>query len=282
MKQFFKSKEIFPGVYGITSEAVAKFLIVGEHHALLFDTGYGFGNLAEYVRTIIDLPLYVVNSHGHIDHAGGNTKFDNPCYMHHDDLEVYKYHQSEDFRKIGWEMLYSVQRILFFYRFIIPKGYKMSDYLSNPVSESFIDISEGQEFDLGGVTLRVVEIPGHTAGSIGLYCPEKKLFFASDGICGGTWLFLPESTKLSVYLNSLKKVETLDFDYLITGHSIKPEPKAAIYDYIDVAENIDFEGGIIQKESAFTPGVIYKQCFSKTKPKGKKSAFVMISEDKIF
>ena len=86
---------------------------------------------------------------------------------------------------------------------------------------------------------------------------------------------------LSMHFGGLKAVEALDFDYLITGHSIKPEPKAAIYDYIDVAENIDFEGGIIQKESAFTPGVVYKQCFSKTKPKGKKSAFVMISEDKL-
>lgn len=281
MKSFFRSKKLVPGVYGITGEAVAKFLIVGEHHALLFDTGYGFGNLKEYVKTLTDLPLYVVNSHGHVDHAGANYQFDTPCYMHPADWDIYKRHQSREFRVISWKTLDKVQKIFFFLRLIIPKGYTQEQYLSNPVADTFLPVKEGMSFDLGGVTLEAVEIPGHTPGSIGLYCPEKRLFFSGDGMNGGTWLFLPESTKLSVYLNSLKKVKQLGFDYLITGHSTALEPKPVLDEYIDVAENLDFANGKPQKPTQYTPDVHHRQCFSSKTARKKKRAFVQISADKL-
>lgn len=215
MKQFFRKKQMVPGVYSIAGEAVMRYLIIGEHHALLFDTGYGFGDLSGFVKGLTDLPLYVVNSHGHIDHAGANFQFKAPCYMHPADMEVYQHHQTQSFRKAGWQTLDKIQRIFFFWRLLIPKGYTQAQYLANPVSDNFLPVHEGDVFDLGGVTLLVVEIPGHTPGSIGLLCPEKKLFFSGDGMNGGVWMFLPESTKLSVYCASIQKVQKLDFDYLM-------------------------------------------------------------------
>ena len=71
--------------------------------------------------------------------------------------------------------------------------------------DDFIFVEEGHTFDLGGVTAEVVEIPGHTPGSIGLLVKEKRLFLASDGVNANTWLFLPESQKLSFYQETLKK-----------------------------------------------------------------------------
>lgn len=279
MKEFFRAKELLPGVFSIRGEAVARFLIMGQHYALLFDTGYGFGDLPRFVKSLTRLPLYVVNSHGHIDHAGANHQFEVPCYMHPADIEVYRKHQSQEFRTIGWQSLEKIQKIAFFWRVIIPKGYNKEQYLSNPVSERFLDAREGLEFDLGGVTLRVVEIPGHTAGSIGLYCPEKRLFFSGDGMNSGTWMFLPESTSLSVYLDSLKKAWSLDFDYLLTGHSTALAPKSVLADYIDVAENLDFEHGKPQGSNPFTPGVQYRICYSRKG--GKKKGSLQISADKL-
>lgn len=277
MKGFFRSKQLLPDVYGISSEAVAKYLIVGKHHALLFDTGYGFDDLKRYVESLTSLPLYVVSSHGHIDHAGANFRFDE-CYMNPADMEVYKRHQSEKFRKIGWHSLNSIQKLIPFWHIMIPKGYTEADYLGNPVCDSFRPATEGMIFDLGGVTLRVAEIPGHTLGSIGLYCPERRLFFSGDGMNGGTWMFLPESAKLSVYADSIRKVMALDFDYLLTGHSTKLEPKRVLEDYLDVAEHLDFEHGKVQKENPFTPGVVYKLCHS-TNTANKAS--LCISADKL-
>ena len=68
MKPFFRKKQMMSGVYSIAGEAVIRYLIIGEHHALLFDTGYGFGDLASFVKSLTDLPLYVVNSHIPLPH----------------------------------------------------------------------------------------------------------------------------------------------------------------------------------------------------------------------
>ena len=68
----YNVRELEPGLYRIGNSAVFMDLIVGSHHALLFDTGYGYGDLKAVVRSITDKPLYVVNSHGHVDHACGN------------------------------------------------------------------------------------------------------------------------------------------------------------------------------------------------------------------
>ena len=51
-------------------------LIIGKNKALLFDTGSGIDDIKEAVKNITDLPLMVINSHGHFDHIGGNSQFD--------------------------------------------------------------------------------------------------------------------------------------------------------------------------------------------------------------
>ncbi len=43
-------------------------LVLGREKALLFDTMTGLGDLKGYVERLTDLPLTVVNSHGHFDH----------------------------------------------------------------------------------------------------------------------------------------------------------------------------------------------------------------------
>ena len=52
------------------------YLLTGTEKALLIDTGLGSGNLAEEIRSMTDLPLVTVITHGHIDHAGSAGFFD--------------------------------------------------------------------------------------------------------------------------------------------------------------------------------------------------------------
>ena len=58
-------------------------------------------------------------------------------------MEVYKRHQSEKFRKIGWHSLNSIQKLIHFWHIMIPKGYTEADYLGNPVCDSFRPATEG-------------------------------------------------------------------------------------------------------------------------------------------
>ena len=151
--------------------------------------------------------------------------------------------------------------------------------------DDFIFVEEGHTFDLGGVTAEVVEIPGHTPGSIGLLVKEKRLFLASDGVNANTWLFLPESQKLSVYQDTLKKIQKLDFDYLLTGHSLKLEPKANLQDYLAVAINPDIENADELKPNVFAPGVTPLRCLDMAnrdkKRKDRNKAGIVISKDKL-
>ena len=74
-------------------------LIIGREKALLIDTGNGYADIAEAVRKVTQLPLIVVNTHGHLDHTCGNYFFDQEIYIHPDDIELCKKHNSVEMRK---------------------------------------------------------------------------------------------------------------------------------------------------------------------------------------
>lgn len=281
---YFTVKELLPGVYGISNCAVACFLIVGKHHALLFDTGYGVADLKQAVEEITKLPLVVVNSHGHFDHTMGNSRFPGPYYMHRADLEVYHRHNSPDSRRMGLDAIQKFQRILFFLHWI-PKELDVDAFINEMPEDDFIFVEEGHIFDLGGVTAEVIGIPGHTPGSIGLLVREKRLFLASDGVNANVYLFLPESQKLSVYQETLRKIDRLDFDFLLTGHSLKLESRANLKNYLSVAMNPDVERASVQKPNAFAPSVTPLRCLDKAN-RGKRrkdwnKAGIVISKDKL-
>lgn len=283
-KGYYSVKEMMPGVYGLSNCAVASFLILGKEKALLLDTGYGVANIREVVEEITKLPLYVVNSHGHLDHTAGNNFFPGPYYMHEADLEVYRKHNAPEYRKIGIDSVQKLQRILFWVNWI-PKEFNVDAYANTQAAENFVFVKEGYVFDLGGVTAEVVEIPGHTPGSIGLLVREKGLFFASDGVNSNVWLFLPESQKLSTYQQTVKKVDALDFTYLVTGHSVDLEPKSNLKNYIAVATNPDLDNAKKSGKTDFAPGVQPIRCLDRAnrsrKRKERNKAGIVISKEKL-
>ena len=277
-KKYFKVEEPMPGLFEISSCFVQMHLLVGEHHALLVDTGYGFTNLPGLVREITDLPLYIVNSHGHVDHACGNSSFRQPVFIHPADIPVFKRHNSAEYREIVYNSLKKMQSFLFFLP-ILPKELKKEDCLHDDF-DNFLEVREGHIFDLGGKTAEVIELPGHTPGSIGLYCRELKLLITSDAINSNVYMFLPESTKVSVYRKSLHRAKELDFDYFVTGHQSRLFPKSFLDDYIEVVEHLDYEKGIPQKEHEMAPGKELRRCIQPGKPK-RKAAGIVVSEDKL-
>ena len=90
-ENIYTVRELEPGIFRIGNSMVFMDLIVGAHHALLFDTGYGFGDLRGLVESITEKPLYVVNSHGHVDHACGNEQFGG-AYIHPLDMDLCREH----------------------------------------------------------------------------------------------------------------------------------------------------------------------------------------------
>ena len=110
------------------------YLITGREKALLVDTVNGYEDLHAIVRTITDLPVVVVNTHGHGDHVFGNVYFDE-AWMHPADFWLY-----EACAERTQDMLEE-------------QGLRFC-----PVKPLQI----GQIFDLGGVQLEVVDLKGRT------------------------------------------------------------------------------------------------------------------------
>ena len=86
----FEWKEALPGVFHIRDGmGVCMTLLRGEKRALLVDTGYGAEDVAAFVRTLTDLPLTVVLTHGHHDHALGSRWF-GEVHLLPEDFPVYE------------------------------------------------------------------------------------------------------------------------------------------------------------------------------------------------
>jgi glyoxylase-like metal-dependent hydrolase (beta-lactamase superfamily II) len=56
---------------------------------------------------------------------------------------------------------------------------------AQPGKEPDIFMEEGGIFQVAGVTLEVIHTPGHSPGSICLYCDELGVLFSGDAVSGG-------------------------------------------------------------------------------------------------
>ena len=271
----YKIKEVMEGIYLIRNLYVNMILVVGNERALLFDTGYGFDDITSAIREITDKPFDVVMSHGHLDHGGGNWQFEE-VYAHPADWTVMERHATKPYRAIGVVSAKSIEKIPFLKT--LPKDFSEEKFYTKPAG-NFKSVKEGDVFGLGGVSLQVIELPGHTPGSIGLYCPEKRLVLVSDAVNGFLYLFLEESTDLATYLESLYKLKRIDFDYMLSGHSAKIDKKSELDNYIQVAEHPDWQNGKLRKNDMLSGNKVVKVVRSSVNPKNK--AKIVIEEGRL-
>ena len=154
---WFTSKEVAPGVLRIEDHGSDNmYLVLGKSKALLVDTGLGVGRLADFVKTLTTLPVVVVNTHGHPDHAGGNNEF-KTVYAHPAEFAAIRAFGTKESRQN------TIARMT--------QGASSADTMSvddavrlSPAE--LVPIKGGHVFDLGGRKLEVVEQPGHTPGEI--------------------------------------------------------------------------------------------------------------------
>lgn len=179
------------------AHSASGFLVVGSEKAMMIDTMNGEEDFVPAIKEITDLPVIVVNTHGHPDHLGGNKYFAEKCYMNPADLSVTKEFGGSE--------------------------------------ENFLPAKGGDVFDLGGLTVDVIDIPGHTPGGILLLLEEERILFTGDSINRHTWMQLDHSLKLSDFLENLKKVQYLKekADYILHGHCCSLEPISLMDEHLE-------------------------------------------------
>ncbi len=95
---------------------------------------------------------------------------------------------------------------------------------------------EGDEVPVGGRRLRVVEVPGHTPGSLALFDPASRILFGGDHvlfvISPGIALFPDGRDGLQAYLDSLEKVRSLGCSRLFVAHGDERDDFEARIDWL--------------------------------------------------
>jgi glyoxylase-like metal-dependent hydrolase (beta-lactamase superfamily II) len=87
-----------------------------------------------------------------------------------------------------------------------------------------IFLKQGDEFDLGGLTCRVYETPGHTRDSLAFYFPEIKALFPGDA-CGvlrgeeGTTIQAEFVASYQAYVDSLRLMTALEPEIICLAHN---------------------------------------------------------------
>lgn len=81
-------------------------------------------------------------------------------------------------------------------------------------------VNEGDELPvLGGI--KILHTPGHTCGSISLFCPSRRLIIVGDVIAHRFGLRLPSKTfteDIAQEISSVRRIASLDFDVVCFGH----------------------------------------------------------------
>ncbi|MFA7283514.1 MAG: MBL fold metallo-hydrolase [Candidatus Omnitrophota bacterium] len=123
--------------------------------AIIIDPGDDVSKIRAVLRGHNLTPEMVVNTHGHYDHIGADDEFGVSVYVHRDDLEMLK----------------------------DPEKNLSSIFSAACKVHSRIEILEEDDLvRLDDIELRVVHLPGHTPGGIGLLMekPQKGIIFTGD------------------------------------------------------------------------------------------------------
>lgn len=219
--EWFHVYRIDDGLFAITEpfqwQEVINYLIVGADKALLFDSGNGMGDIKAIVDQITALPVTVLASHSHIDHVGGHWQFQTilaPDTAYTND------------RSKGRDNAFVREEAS---AIALCKGLPEGVTEDNHHTKPFLPtgrVKDGSLIELGGVTLEVLSIPGHTPDSIALLDRASGRLFTGDSYYKGPiWLYSAE-TDLAAYRTSIARLAAL-VPILKAVHGAHNEPFSA-------------------------------------------------------
>ena len=224
--KFFESRKIMAGVTmiaGLAGELC--YLIEGKEKALLVDGLSGVGSLKAFVRELTDLPVELALTHSHPDHMGAAFEY-GKCWIHPDDISgLYEAGDAE-------------RRYAFAASGAADFQLRMEDTVPC-VPVVTLPMEDGHVFDLGGVRLEAVAVPGHTWGSVVLLDRAARVVYSGDAVNANTLLFLGGAS-IEQYRESLLHLQSHEdgYDVLWGGHGGVSVPKGIVPEAIQLCEEI--------------------------------------------
>lgn len=217
-------------ITGIAGELC--YLVEGQEKALLIDGLTGVGSLKAFVRELTELPVMMAVTHGHLDHVGAAWEY-GECFIDPRDISL-MYEEKSSSPKVRLD----------FVRSRIKQG--MAEALPTPadvpapMAVRTYPIHEGHIFDLGGVQLEAIPLPGHTQGSLVFLNRAERVLFSGDACNANTILAFDEATTVQEYAENLRSFKRYQgaFDVMYGGHKRAPVPNTILDDAIALCEKI--------------------------------------------
>ena len=188
--------------YRIEDDGVRFFLLLGDKEALTIDTGMNSKNAYDICSSLTKLPIKLLNTHADIDHISGNENF-KEVYMSQKEWDYYKTLRKND-----------------------------------------IDIhivKEDDIIDLGNRPLKIIDLPGHTKGSIAVLDINNRVLIGGDSIQNGRIYMFGERRNMKDYILTLQALwdkHKDEFDIVYPSHSSFPASKDLIPLIIEGAKKI--------------------------------------------
>ncbi|WP_033293025.1 MBL fold metallo-hydrolase [Amycolatopsis jejuensis] len=184
---WYSVTEVGDGLSLISEPQVHPFLqaniwhLRGQERDVLIDSGLGVAPLAPVVRQLSAREPTVVLTHAHLDHMGGAHEF-TERWAHPLEPVGSPLPGSLESAVLAETLGLSAIPLPPLLISATPSpDYDPHAYQLHPAPATH-HLHDGDVLDLGGRTLEVLHLPGHTPGSIALYDPKSKSLFSGDVI----------------------------------------------------------------------------------------------------
>jgi cyclase len=191
--------------------------VAGDNLTLVIDTG---GNMlaAQTVHGYASAArpgnqLRVINTEKHFDHIGGNGFFRDHGIDVWGHVEAVR--TSDEFQAEIAEFNDAIPNQARRER-VEARAFFHATHLANPNRH----IHSDTQFDLGGCTAEILLTPGHTATNLSVWVSGDRVLFTGDCLINEYLPNLDAGTPADwrIWLESLKRIETLDSAIVVPGH----------------------------------------------------------------
>ena len=213
---YYKIFKISEGISLIQEIYVANFMrcniwhVRGKEFDLIIDTGMGLSSLKKFIIDEIDKPIISVITHSHFDHCGSLHEFENRL-GHKSEAKIIQNMRNEDIVFSGaWKEIQIIDKVKF-------PNYEGNTFQVTPTTlTGFLD--EGDVIDLGNRTFKILHLPGHSPGSIGLLDTKSKELFSGDALYDGELLDEFYHSDKTLFKKTLNRLKNLDVEIFHGGH----------------------------------------------------------------
>lgn len=187
---YYEVNQIDDSTWQIMSSGDYHYLVVGDEEGIAVDTGYGAGNLREFLERLCGKPVRsVINTHHHFDHSANNCYFD----------KAYMAEEAMDLVSIPYN------------------SFAGMDFYKNMYEK--VAVENNDVISLKGRELIIFKIGDHTEDGIAVLDKNNRILFTGDEFMPGMKSF---NGSVSSWLEKVEKVAEHrdEFDVLCGGPSM--------------------------------------------------------------